>query len=294
MPTSPGKELAPAPQTHPSHHMRARGITFAFAAGILWSLGGLLIKWVNWSPLAIAGGRSAIAALVFLIYLRRPRFTWSPIQLGAAVTYCVTVITFVAANKLTTAANAILLQYTAPIYAALLGWWFLREKVTWRDWLTIAAVTAGMALFFLDDLTPGNLSGNLLAMFSGVTFAVMALLLRHQRHGSPAESILLGNILTFLVGIPAMIASPPTLSVVPGILLLGTVQLGLSYILYAEAMKHITTLEGLLIPTIEPILNPIWVMVLFHETPGPWALLGGAVVLTAITTRALSKAIKSR
>ena len=144
----------------------------AFAAGILWSFGGLLIKWVDWSPLAISGGRSGIAALVFLAYLRRPRFTWSPVQLGAAVAYSATVITFVVANKLTTAANAILLQYTAPIYAALLGWWFLRERVTWRDWLTMGVVSGGMALFFIDKLSLGGMWGNLLAMLSGVTWAM--------------------------------------------------------------------------------------------------------------------------
>ena len=263
----------------------------AFAAGILWSFGGLLIKWVDWSPLAISGGRSGIAALVFLAYLRRPRFTWSPVQLGAAVAYSATVITFVVANKLTTAANAILLQYTAPIYAALLGWWFLRERVTWRDWLTMGVVSGGMALVFIDNRSLGGMWGNLLAMLSGVTWAIMVTLLRKQRHGSPAESVLLGNVLTFLIGIPAMVASPPTLAVVPGILLLGIFQLGLAYVLYAEAMKHITALEGLLVPTIEPILNPIWVMLLLNETPGPWALAGGAIVLTAITARAVSKAL---
>jgi drug/metabolite transporter (DMT)-like permease len=282
-------EFALSPEIHSSH--RARGIIFAFTAGVLWSLGGLLIKSVDWTPLAIAGARSGVAALVFLAFLRRPHFTWSWTQIGAAIAYCAAVISFVAANKLTTAANAILLQYTAPIYAALLGWWLLNEKVVRSDWITIAAVTAGMALFFLDKLTLGGMQGNLLAMFSGVAFAVMATLLRKQRHGSPAESLLLGNILTFLVGIPAMIDSPPTLPVVPGILLLGTLQLGLSYVLYAEAMKHITTLEGMLVPTIEPILNPIWVMLLLHETPGPWAIAGGMVVLAAVTGRAAAKAI---
>jgi drug/metabolite transporter (DMT)-like permease len=171
-------------------HYRAVGL--AFAASVLWSSGGLLIKWVSWNPLAIAGARSAIAAVVLLVALRRPHFSWSFAQVGGAVVYTATVTLFVAATKLTTAANAILLQYTAPVYAALFGAWFLGERVAWLDWVTIAAVIGGMLLFFLDRLTPGGLWGNVLAIASGVSYAGLVTFLRKQKDSSPLESVLMG------------------------------------------------------------------------------------------------------
>ncbi|MEK7477021.1 MAG: DMT family transporter [Candidatus Coatesbacteria bacterium] len=263
----------------------SRGVMMALAAGVLWSLGGLLIKWVEWNPVAIAGARSAIAAVVLLVWIRRPRFTWSATQVGAAVAYAATVIMFVSANKLTTSANAILLQYTAPVYTALFGWWFLRERVTWVDWVTVAVVLGGMFLFFLDRLTVGGLWGNILALSSGVTFAGMATLLRKQKDASPLESILLGNVLTALIGLPFMFQGGPGGSTWVGLILLGVFQLGLSYVVYVEAVKRITALEAILVTTIEPILNPLWVFLVLHEVPGPWAIVGGIVIVGAVTVR---------
>jgi drug/metabolite transporter (DMT)-like permease len=263
----------------------SRGVMMALAAGVLWSLGGLLIKWVEWNPVAIAGARSAIAAVVLLIWIRRPRFTWSATQVGAAVAYAATVIMFVSANKLTTSANAILLQYTAPVYTALFGWWFLRERVTWLDWVTVAVVLGGMSLFFLDRLTVGGLWGNVLALASGVSFAGMATLLRKQKAASPLESILLGNVLTAVIGLPFMFRGGPGGSTWVGLILLGVFQLGLSYVVYVEAVKRITALEAILVTTIEPILNPLWVFLVMHEVPGPWALVGGVIIVGAVTVR---------
>jgi len=269
---------------------RTQGILLALAAGVLWSLGGLLIKWVAWNPMAIAGSRSALAAAVIYAAVRRPRLTWSRAQIGAAAAYACTVISFVAANKLTTAANAILLQYTAPVFAACLGWWLLRERADWRDWLTIVVVLGGMALFFLDRLGPGGASGNALAIFSGGSFAMLTILLRRQKDGSPVESVLLGNVLTALVGLPFALGSSPQGSTWIGIVLLGVFQLGISYVLFAEAVKRISALDAVLVPTIEPILNPIWVMLLLGEMPGPWAVIGGVVVLGAVTLRCAARA----
>lgn len=262
-----------------------RGIGLAFAAGVLWSLGGLLIKWVEWNPLAIAGARSAIAALLLFALLRRPKLTWSRAQVGGALAYAATVILFVAANKLTTAANAILLQYTAPIYTAILGAWFLGERVTWGDWVTIVVVIVGVALFFLDHLTLGGLTGNLLSLASGVTFAGVAVFLRKQKDGSALESVLMGNVVTALIGLPFMFQGAPSGQTWLGLFLLGVFQLGLSYVLYTAALKRITALEGMLIAAVEPILNPVWVFLAMGETPGPWALVGGAMVLIAVTGR---------
>ncbi len=265
----------------------------AFGAGLFWSLGGLLIKSVDWNPLAIAGARSAIASLVLLAVLRRPRFTWSGAQVIGALAYTGTVILFVVANKLTTAANVILLQYTAPIYTAILGEWLLRERATRGDWATIVIVLAGVMMFFLDHLTLGGMTGNLLALISGLTFAVLAVFLRKQKNESSLESVLLGNLITALIGLPFMFQSAPGGQSWLGLVLLGVFQLGLSYLLYTAALKRISALEGILIASIEPVLNPLWVFLALGEKPGPWALIGGAIVLIAVTGRSLLKAAYS-
>jgi drug/metabolite transporter (DMT)-like permease len=265
------------------------GLGLAFGTGLLWSLGGLLIKSVDWNPLAIAGTRSAIASVLLLVWLRRPKLTWSRAQLGGALAYAATVILFVAANKLTTAANAILLQYTAPIYTAILGARFLGERVSRSDWVTIVIVISGVMMFFMDHLTFGGLAGNLLALISGLTFAVLAVFLRKQKDESALESVLIGNLATALIGLPFMFQGPPGGQSWLGLVLLGVFQLGLSYVLYTEALKRISALEGILIASVEPILNPLWVFLVIGERPGWWALIGGVIVLIAVTVRSLLK-----
>jgi drug/metabolite transporter (DMT)-like permease len=264
---------------------RHRAIGFLIATAILWSSAGLLIKMISWNPIAIAGMRSAIATLVLLVFLRRPHLTWSSAQIGGALAYTVTVILFVLANKLTTAANAILLQYTSPIFVALLGAWFLGERATRLDWTTIFVVIGGMTLFFLDDLTTGGLWGNVCAIASGGTFACFVLFMRKQKNDSPLESVFLGNILTALIGFPFMFEAMPSASSWVGLILAGVIQLGLSQVLYAAAIKHVAALEAILISVVEPILNPVWVLLVMGEAPGPWALLGGLVVLVSVTIR---------
>jgi len=272
---------------HADNSERKKAEAFLFLAAILWSTGGILIKWVEWNTLAIAGGRSAIAALILIIALRRFYFRLSKVKVATAVAYTSTVVLFVAANKLTTAANAILLQYTAPIYIAIFGAWFLGERTSLIDWVSIAVVMIGMVLFFFDSLTTAGMLGNVLAMISGLSFAWLALLLRKQKDGSPIESILLGNILTALIGAPFFFESTPSASSVVGLLLLGIFQLGIPYVLYGKAVKHVTALEATLIPALEPILNPIWVLLLMGEKPGTWALAGGSIVLLVITGRSV-------
>jgi drug/metabolite transporter (DMT)-like permease len=271
-------------------HYRAVGL--ALAASILWSSGGLFIKWVTWNPLAISGARSAIAIVVLLIALRRVQFSWSFAQVGGAVAYTVTVTLFVVATKLTTSANAILLQYTAPVYAALFGAWFLGERVSWLDWATIAVVIGGMVLFFFDRLTPGGMLGNVLAITSGVTYAGLVTFLRKQKEASPLESVLMGNVLTALIGLPFMLQGAPGGASWVGLIFLGVFQLGLSYVLYSSAIQHITVLEAILVSVIEPILNPVWVYLVMGEAPGQWALVGGLIVLSGMAARYASSALR--
>ena len=268
-------------------HSKSVGLLLAAALG--WSLAGVLFKFVQWPPLAVAGGRGLIAA-VFLLLVRAHtlRFTWSPLQLGTAVAYAGCTVLFAAANKLTTAANAILLQYTAPVWIALLGAWLLGERTTRADWLTIAAVLTGMGVFLYDGLRLHDLAGILVAIASGACFGAMIILTRKQKDGSPIESIILGNFLGFLVGLPAIWSAPPLSgSSLAALLVLGVVQLGIPYLFYALAIKHVTALEAVLLPVAEPILNPLWVMLVIGEKPSALALLGGAIVLGAVTWRAV-------
>ena len=264
---------------------RSKAILLLIITAMLWSMGGLLIKSVNWNPLAIAGTRGAISAIVLLMIIKKPKFTWSTAQIGAALSYTAMVTLFVSANKMTTAANAILLQYTAPIYVALLGAWFLKEKTKLFDWITIFIVLGGMALFFLDHLSIEGLWGNMVAIASGLCFALFTIFMRMQKDSSPLESVFLGNILTAIIGLPFMFKSTPDMTGWISLILLGVVQLGIPYILYSIAIKHVTAIEAILIPVMEPILNPIWVFLVFSETPGPWALKGGLIVLVAVTAR---------
>ena len=272
---------------------RTRAIGYLLVTALLWSVGGVLIKWVQWHPIAIAGTRSAIAAATLWALLRRPRFDWSAAQIGGAVAYAATVLLYVSAVKITTAANAILLQYTAPIYVALFGAWFLGERTGWIDWLAVALSFGGIALFFRDSLSSQALWGDALAVLSGVTLAWMVLFLRKQKAGAPMESVLLGNILAALASIPFLWGEAPSIKGWAGLILLGVFQLGLSYALYATAIRHVTAVEAVLFSTLEPILNPIWVLLLIGERPGPWALAGGALVVTAITARGLFQAARS-
>ncbi|KUO78734.1 MAG: hypothetical protein APF81_20280 [Desulfosporosinus sp. BRH_c37] len=272
---------------------RPRALLLLAVTAILWSLGGLLIKSVNANPLTIAGIRSAIAVVLFLLVLKKPKLTWSFAQLAAALAYAATSILFVTATKTTTAANAVLLQFTAPIYVALFSSWLLKEKTKMMDWITIFLVMGGMVLFFLDNLSNKSILGNGIAALSGVTFAFFIIFMRMQKDGSPLESILLGNILTAIIGLPFLSQSVPDASGWLYLVILGVVQLGVPYILFSLAIKHVTALEAILIPVIEPLLNPVWVFLMLGEAPGLLAMLGGFIVLSAITVRCVLAALPS-
>lgn len=237
--------------------------------------------------MAKAGARSAIAAAIMWAWMGKPKLTWSWTQIGAALAYFGTVSLFVIANDRTTAANAIFLQYTAPIYVALLGGWFLGEKTRRIDWVCIALALFGVALFFRDDFSTRGLVGILVALASGVSFAMMVMLLRKQKDASPESSLLLGNLLTAVIGLPFGLGHELTGSQWTILAILGAVQLGIPYILYSIAIKRVTALEAILIPMLEPILNPIWVALARGEVPGPWSLAGGGLVLGAVLIRSV-------
>ncbi len=245
--------------------------------------------------MAIAGGRSAIAALLFLVIMKRPTFKFTPSFIGGVLMYAATVTLFVSSTKMTTAASAILLQYTAPIYVAIFGRWILKERANLLDWITILFVLGGMGLFFMDDLSGGSLAGNGLAILSGVTFAFMIMFMRKEREDSPLAVVFWGNVLTALTSIPFMSGGLPSdQKSIVGLILLGVFQIGLAYIFYARAIKHINALEAVLIQVIEPLLNPVWVFLLIGEKPSFWSLIGGGIVLVSIVGRGVISGLREK
>ena len=226
-------------------------------------------------------------APVLLVFFGRRAVNFSASQLIGGVCYAATVTLFVSATKLTTSGNAILLQYTAPLYVALLSGWLLDERTRWFDWAAIAAVLCGMSLFFIDRLSADGLTGNILAVLSGIAFASLIIAMRWQKDASPAGSAILGNLLTVLICLPWMVQSPPGGADWIGLALLGVLQLGISYACYVVAIKNVTAMEGILIPVLEPILNPLWTLLFMGERLGPWALSGGVVVILSIVFRAV-------
>ncbi|NLM75919.1 MAG: EamA family transporter [Clostridiaceae bacterium] len=267
---------------------RKISIVLLVLTAVMWSMGGLLIKLVNAHPLFISGVRSMISAVIILLYVRKPKITWSFPQIAAAMAYALTVISFVIANKYTTAANAILIQYTAPVYVALFSGWLLKEKVTYLDWITIAVVFGGMILFFMGSLDTRGLVGNIFALISGIGFGFFPIFMRMQKNGSPIESVILGNIITAIAGLPFISATFPSTMEWLYLFVLGVFQLGIPYILFSLAIKYATALEASLITIIEPILNPLWVLIFLGEKPGISAIIGGIVVISAVTFRSIA------
>jgi drug/metabolite transporter (DMT)-like permease len=266
---------------------RAHALLLLILTAFFWSLGGLMIKKVNLHPMAIAGWRSAIAVAFLLIWTRKPEITWSLPQIGCAIAYAGNMFSFIAATKLTTAANAILLQYTAPAYVAVFGIRVLKEYPRRLDWWAVGLTLAGMVLFFFDRISLTGMWGNLAGISAGITFAWLILLLRKQKDGSPVESVILGNALTALLALPVLVRNTPTGQDWMWLVLLGSIQTAVPYIIYSIAIRHVTALEGTLVPVIEPLLNPTWAFLFLGETPGFWAVIGGIIILSAVTLRSI-------
>ena len=265
-----------------------------FAAAFLMSTNGLFIKLLPWHPVTMAGIRSMVA-FVFLGILRLvsppPKGTKNPVfpLLAAAVLFSVTIYLFFIANKLTTSANAIMLQYGAPIWAAILAWFLLKEKPHWEHWAALALVFGGLALIFRDGLGRGALSGNAIAVLSGITFGAHSVFLRMLKNGNPADAMLLTHLICALIGLPFIFLYPPTLtfSSVMSILFMGIFQIGLASLLFAFGLKIISAVEALLIDSIEPVLNPIWVLAITGEKASIAALTGGASIILAVVFSSL-------
>ena len=269
---------------------RRKAILYLTLAAILWSTSGLFVKILDLHPISILAGRSLFAAIVFYVYLRRIPTRFNRWQLLAAGAFILTQFLFITSTKLTTAANSIFLQYTAPIYIIVLAYWFLGEKPSRTDWVSMAVIFAGLILFFGDKLSSDGLYGNLLAVLSGVTSAMMMVSFRAQKDGNPAESNLIAFIVTAIFGIPFMLKDTWTVSSWLILIFLGVFQIGFAFIFFTKGIKHIPALEANLIGTLEPVLNPIWVFFFYGESMGRFAILGGLVVLCGVILSAVGSA----
>jgi drug/metabolite transporter (DMT)-like permease len=265
---------------------KCAGILAMVATAFLWSIAGLFIKVIDWNPIAIAGLRSFIASIVIFVYLKRPEFNFSFPQIGAAIAHAVTMLLFVAANKTTTAANAILLQYTAPVMTAFIGAALLKERPRVEHFFALPIAAVGMIIMFINELGGGNLFGNVLAFMSAITMSFYFVFMRMQKDGSPLESILLSHWLTAIICIIISLFLPfpqVTLKSLGAIAVLGIVQLGLSAILFSIAIKRVSVISAILIAIIEPVFNPVWVFMVIGEAPGVNALIGGGIIVLAVT-----------
>jgi drug/metabolite transporter (DMT)-like permease len=274
-------------------------LLLVLGAAILWSTGGLFIKATHLSALELSFGRSLLAAIVIAIFTRREGFGINRISAITSILYAALLILFVLATKLTTAANAIFLQYTAPVYVLILEPWFYREKFRGRDLVTVAACLVGMSLFFVGKLRPQDVSGNLLALASGVCFAFFFLLLRHSkaRNVNRASSAIYGNLISVIICAPAFFGAVRR-AIAPQdfacIAYLGIVQIGFAYLLFTLAMaRGVRSLDAGIIGYVEPVLNPVWVFLFIGERPSGWAIIGGAIIITSVVIHTLREA-KSR
>ena len=275
---------------------------------LLFSTGGAAIKACAFGGLPLTGLRSGIAALTILALLPSSRTIGTPRSWLVGLAYAFTMFTFVEANKLTTSANAIFLQYTSPLYILFLGPVVLGERVRRRDLAYMAVIFSGLCLFFLGNETAGRTAphpalGNLLGALSGASWAATIVgfrwLARNEAAsgsaGATGAAMLSGNLLTFLVTLPW------TLSISAGRLqdwliigYLGVFQLGAAYFCVTAGLRRLPALEASLLLVVEPIFNPIWAFIVQGERPGTWALVGGAIILVSSVMKTVSDARRSR
>ena len=276
---------------------RANPLLFVLAAAFLWSTGGLFIKWNTLSGLELSFCRSLFAMITIAILTRHEGFGLNSVSAAGAVLYAVLLVLFVLSTKATTAANAIFLQYTAPVYVLIFEPIIYKEKFRSRDLITVLVCVGGMALFFVGQLRPQDIAGNIMALASGLCFAFYFLLLRHPRarEVNRASSVIYGNLLAVIAlapwGLPALL----NINLHDALIVsyLGVVQLGIAYAVFTEGMaRGVRSLDAGIICYIEPVLNPVWVFLVLGERPSRWAVLGGAIIVVAVIGHMLLDATK--
>ena len=268
-------------------------------AVLMWSTGGVLIKLTSLDAYQVTFFRSLLAAITVLILTRRSGWKIDSFGVVTSIIYATLLFLFVWATKHTTAANAIFLQYTAPIYILILGPFIIGERFHWRDLITVALCIVGMSFFFVGKLELDDYWGNLAALGSGVFLGLYIMLLRHPRAAAsnPAVAVIYGNFLLALVNLPAGIGVLPTITLRDLLLVaaLGIFQIGLSYMLFIKGVTGGTRpLDASIIGFFEPILNPVWVYFFYGEQPSRWAVLGGLIIVATVAAHTLIQYRSSR
>jgi drug/metabolite transporter (DMT)-like permease len=262
------------------------------AAALLFSTGGAAIKSTTLGAWQVASFRSGVAALAVLLLVPAARRGWNWKVVLVGISYAATMIAFVTANKLTTAANTIFLQSTAPLYILLLGPWLLRERVKREEVFFMIPVAVGMFLFFVGESAPAATApdpalGNIIAAFSGVLWATTLMGLRWLgrqpgQENAAISTVGVGNLITFLVCLPMALPVHGATTVDWVVIgYLGVFQIGLAYLLLSTGIRHLPALEASVLLLAEPALNPVWAWLVHGETPGPWAIAGGVLILGA-------------
>lgn len=288
----------------PTHR---KGLVYISFTAFLWSTSGLFIKLLQLDAFQISFYRSGIAALTVLIVStlrnRAPgksvKLQFDRVSILSSFFFAGILILFVVATKKTTAANAIFLQFTAPIYLLILEPLFLKSKFEPKNLITITVSILGMILFFFGRLEIGSIYGNLTAIASGICFACFALLLKkkklEQKSENTLNSIILGNaiiaVISFFIIFPNFALSCTEVLI---LLYMGIFQIGISYMIFNEGIKYVSATESMIIATMEAIFNPIWVFLGIGERPSVYAIAGAAIILTAILWRNLSKGKKEK
>ncbi|MBQ3378880.1 MAG: EamA family transporter [Clostridia bacterium] len=263
------------------------GMIQIIICSVLWSTGGIFIKLIPWNAMALSGARSLIAALVVLVSIKvmRLELKLSKRTVSIAVSLAGTLLMFVLSTKLTTAANAIVLQYCAPVLILLYYAIFKKKRFLKTDYIVVLLTLGGIVLFFLDGLSSGSVIGNVTGLFGGIFFSGVFINSAEADESTRFSGIFQGQLLTAVIGLPfaAALNVPITGQTLILIILLGIFQLGLPYAIYAVALKNCPPLTASLIAILEPLLNPLWVFIFAGETPGMWSLIGAVIVLASVT-----------
>ena len=253
----------------------------------LWSIAGIFIKLLPWNGLCVASLRSLFAGLTFVVYMavKGIPFKLNRKTLRAGILAGSVYVCFATANKLTTAANAIVLQFTDPAFIVLFTALMTRKRPRGADLAVVVAVLGGITLFFFDQLGPSTVAGNLVAIAAGMFMAGMYISVDGLEPQDRFSAILIGQCFAFLCGLPSVIVSHPliTPTTLGCVMILGVFQLGVAYILYVKASANCPALACALLAAVEPLLNPLWVLIFNGEKPGPFALIGGAIVIGSVT-----------
>lgn len=257
------------------------------ACASMWSIAGIFIKLIPWSAFAISSIRSLVAGTTLLVFIKinKYKIIFNKRTLVAGLFTGLTYTSFVLANKLTTAANAIVLQFTAPLFIVVISAVLYHQKIRRSDLIAVLCTLVGIAMFFFDKLEGGYLAGNIVAIVAGVFMACMYMTTGNAESEERFSAILIGQIVAFLIGLPVVISTHPVFSAGPVacVLVLGIFQLGIPYILYAKASEYCPPLACSLLGAVEPLLNPLWVFLFDGEKPCLWALCGAIIVVASVT-----------